>query len=642
MMNSVIPCRFAALVFLFLSLGFGIFQGAAAATLEPKLRQRLNAHGDEFNCLVKSDDGKRLIIGTEKGDLIVWDIVGKTVVRTLNQGAPIRCLVALDKVRVLAGGGKSTATGGSLRVWDISTGTFVDWEGDGLGSVLSVAFDPSSSVAVAGGLGKRVAAWDVRTGRRLSTHEIGSPVTSLAVLGRSALAATVNLEEQALSDSVLSVAIGDSSAPPKIALTANQVAALRSSPDRRHIIAESLQGKATLFRRSGDKVSDLPGSHGTWIDSESILMFEGESPAQRVSLTAGGRKIKLGKRVTSSAFRAAFTPTQLVATVASADRPQAYGVFRQNSALAVWDLGSGKGDLLIFKPASVFTFEVSGAVDQDPSIIVTAGDDGFIRIWSLPDYRLKREIKTNLAVPQGIAILSDRKTLVFSCSGKQAPSEIYTTDVEDGSVRRIRTVNQPFVRVVSAGTNVVFEEGQTLAVLDPSSEQVIRKFDFEEPIQRFAVSRNGEWLGVAEKTGLLHLFETDTGRKIAASKEPIKDIGPIAVADDGKAIYTTEFYALLKRWIAQEDKFRVMGDIRGQTASLRVSTDGERLILGGNHQDVTVYSIENGAKLAAFETSAADFFVTDVWLSQNRLIMSTDTGVLIDADLIPASETEEQ
>src|SRR6185369_4747412 len=39
--------------------------------LKLETTQRVNAHGNEFNALAKSADGKRLFIATEKGDIIV-------------------------------------------------------------------------------------------------------------------------------------------------------------------------------------------------------------------------------------------------------------------------------------------------------------------------------------------------------------------------------------------------------------------------------------------------------------------------------------------------------------------------------------------------------------------------------------------
>ena len=48
-------------------------------------KHRVNAHGDEFNCLARSADGRRLFTGTEKGDIIVWDLAANRLERTLHQ-----------------------------------------------------------------------------------------------------------------------------------------------------------------------------------------------------------------------------------------------------------------------------------------------------------------------------------------------------------------------------------------------------------------------------------------------------------------------------------------------------------------------------------------------------------------------------
>jgi len=42
-----------------------------------EIKHRVTAHGDEFNALAKNSDGQRLFIGTEKGEIIVWNIASQ-------------------------------------------------------------------------------------------------------------------------------------------------------------------------------------------------------------------------------------------------------------------------------------------------------------------------------------------------------------------------------------------------------------------------------------------------------------------------------------------------------------------------------------------------------------------------------------
>jgi len=64
------------------------------------------------------------------------------------------------------------------------------------------------------------------------------------------------------------------------------------------------------------------------------------------------------------------------------------------------------------------------------------------------------------------------------------------------------------------------------------------------------------------------------------------------------------------------------GDEEGRPVPGRVN--------GGNHRDVAVYEIATGERRLYFEIGAADFYVTNVWLGGDRLLFSTDAGVLFD------------
>ena len=67
-----------------------------------RITHRINAHGDEFMSLALTPDGQRLVIGTEKGELIVWGVSEQRVLKQLSQGSPVHCVVALDASHLVA------------------------------------------------------------------------------------------------------------------------------------------------------------------------------------------------------------------------------------------------------------------------------------------------------------------------------------------------------------------------------------------------------------------------------------------------------------------------------------------------------------------------------------------------------------
>src|SRR2546428_178737 len=98
------------------------------------IAHRINAHGDEFMSLSLTSDGRRLVIGTEKGELIVWGIVERKILSQFHQGSPVHCVVALSEPRyIVAVGGPHSEDkqSGVARRWNIDTGTYEEWPGAG-------------------------------------------------------------------------------------------------------------------------------------------------------------------------------------------------------------------------------------------------------------------------------------------------------------------------------------------------------------------------------------------------------------------------------------------------------------------------------------------------------------------------------
>ena len=158
----------------------------------------------------------------------------------------------------------------------------------------------------------------------------------------------------------------------------------------------------------------------------------------------------------------------------------------------------------------------------------------------------------------------------------------------------------------------------------------LSEFGVGEKVECFAVSRNGRWLAVAGESGALNLFEVSTGRRVLSQTAKIESLSRIAVTGDGRYVYTTEWGAHLRRWDTRADTSEDLGDYKGQSSCLRLSQDERRVVIGGNHRDVGVYDAANGNTLAYFRVTASDFYVTNGWLSGDRLIFTTDSGVMFD------------
>lgn len=123
LINLLLFVSFASTIFAQRQIGEGDFKF--------DVKHRVNAHGDEFNALAKSSDGQRIFTGTEKGDVIVWNVAANRLERTLHQPSPVQLVAALADARELiaAGSNRLKPHNALVRKWNVETGTFVDLTG---------------------------------------------------------------------------------------------------------------------------------------------------------------------------------------------------------------------------------------------------------------------------------------------------------------------------------------------------------------------------------------------------------------------------------------------------------------------------------------------------------------------------------
>src|SRR5215510_9371369 len=126
-------------------------------------QHRINAHGDEFMALDQTKDGRFLIVGTESGKLLIWSIAERRIVKQLDQGTAIHCVVTLNDADtfVAAGGPHNDPDNRAvIRKWHINTAEWEEWKGLNDGTIMSLAYDPKSELIVADTFTGQLAVWN--------------------------------------------------------------------------------------------------------------------------------------------------------------------------------------------------------------------------------------------------------------------------------------------------------------------------------------------------------------------------------------------------------------------------------------------------------------------------------------------------
>ena len=67
---------------------------------------------------------------------------------------------------------------------------------------------------------------------------------------------------------------------------------------------------------------------------------------------------------------------------------------------------------------------------------------------------------------------------------------------------------------------------------------------------------------------------------------------------------------------------------------ITLANNDEWLITAGNHGDVGIFDRETGSLVSYTRTSASAFYVEKVWVGGDRMIFTTDTGVMFDGRII--------
>jgi WD40 repeat protein len=313
--------------------------------------------------------------------------------------------------------------------------------------------------------------------------------------------------------------------------------------------------------------------------------------------------------------------------VVSEDGNKVWATFQIGGFLTEFDLKTKSGNALISSNSFPYAMDVIESGNGN-GFVATGGDDKFVRIWNLADLSLSREFQTNVGIPQGVAFVNDGQEVVFSSSSVEAPTSIFAADVKVGEIKKILNVEQPFVSVRSAGQGFVYNFGNKLVVASANDGSKISEFEFEEGISKFETSANSKWLTVADKKGYLWAINLINGERKQYSRYTIDDLNQIAISNDGTKVYVTDFK--LRFWKTDSQRLELLNDFGGQAAFLRLSADEKYIVIGRNHQDIRVYETATGKGVFYGTDESSDFYVTNGWMKGNRLIYTTDGGVMVD------------
>ena len=603
--------------------------------------RRINAHGDEFMAIALTNDGQRLIVGTESGTLLVWGIRERRILKQLNQGSPVHCVVTLENsdTFVAAGGPHTGGThSGVIRKWHISSGKYEDWQTPAKSSFLTLVPDSENGLLAGACANGELGLWNSRTGELLSKTKVDGIIVGLAITGREIYLTSLTRDDiegdEPSPNSVLRYSVDKLNQEPSD-FTKNDGTTIWSNlelSDSGQFLAARASGanrRIVLFDVAGGKeLASFDAQFAAWTRNGDLILFDREVAIARITFDSSGR-VSRSDLLKTATWHASGTPTNMTGQVISPDGAKTWQIFQVGAALVESDLITKKFDLLHDLRGYIYAVDVRERL----GFIATGGDDEFVRVRKLSDLSLVSEFHVKPGVPQGVALLDDGRHIVFSASTRDTPTSVSIGDLVSGNVRTLFEVHEPFVRVVGAAGGFIYNKSNKLVLASGTTGATVREFRVEPALEQYEVSENGEWLVAANEDGQLYCFAVKTGRRFYVSREKVESLTRLAITDDGRYVYTTDFQASLRRWDTTHKTMKEISSIRGQARSLRLSTDEKRILVGGNHRDVSVYDVATGERISYLQVTSADFYVTNVWLGGDRLVFTTDAGVLLDGRL---------
>jgi WD40 repeat protein len=613
-------------------------------------QHRVNAHGDEFNALAKSSDDQRLFTGTEKGDVIVWNVTTNRLERTLHQPSAIHFVAALSDPRELiaAGSNHFEPKNALVRKWNIETGTFVDLTGiDAASYPTALATDTDAGLIAVTTEAGIVIVWDSRTYKQIAQWKVKGVPAAVALLGRDVYVAIVDQSSEVRmgSGAIVKLNVDDQNQPPTEFMRGNRYwLALNSSPDRRLLSATYQPGfhaEETIVIDPATKlpVGNFEAAASLWLDASQLMLFTWMDPFEvvEVSANAPAKSIRKFDRMESDTPGRAFALSGQVSNGSS----KAWSSYRKGPGLLEFDLTANKIKTLIGGPSGAYGLSV---VTQDGQTgeFLTGGADGYVRLWNLADSSLIKEYK--IAKPgyyvSEVHLVAGTRRAVVEVNRirmpeeEPGPGELLLLDLETGQHQKLFGLFSRHAQIAIVDNVIVYPEGARIKFANLDGSENRPALTVNDFISATAVSANRRWLAVIDEAQKLTVFDLKTNQKKTISIK-LGYPAPVVVTDDGRYVYSLGHEGALTSWDlrtgrATNSVLRRIREMHSNVDFITLANDDRWLVTAGNHRDVGIFDRATGRMVFYIQTGGAAFWVEKVWIKGKRMIVTTDTGVMYD------------
>ena len=553
------------------------------------LLRTLTAQDRPVNAVAVSADGRRAVSGG--GTVKMWDLESGTPVRALtgHHGWVGAVAVSADGQRAVSGGDDET-----VRVWDLDSGAALHSLTGHHGWVGGVAVSADGQRAVSGGEDGTVRVWDLRSGaaaHTLTGHH--GPVMAAAVSADGQRAVSGG------EDGMVRVWDLDSGAAAHT-LTGHHgpVYAAAVSADGRRAVSGGEDGTVRVWDlRSGAAAHTLTGHDG---------------PVMAVAVSADGRRAVSGGEdrtvrvwdLDSGAAAHTLTghdgPVMAVAVSADGRRAVSGG---EDRTVRVWDLRSGAAaHTLTGHHGPVY----AAAVSADGQRAVSGGEDRTVRAWDLNPRPTMRTLTGHRGPVRMVAVSADGQRAVSG--GNDGTVRVW--DLDSGAAAHTLTGHQGPVSAVAVSADgrraVSGGEDGTVRVWDLRSAAAAHTLTGHHgPVMAVAVSADGQRAVSGDGVGTVRVWDLDVGKYVAPAGQRLRhlfarssshSILTLSVSADGQRAVSGGVDGMVRVWdLRSGAAVHTLTGHHGPVMAVAVSADGQRAVSGGEDGTVRVWDLRSGA-----------------------------------------------
>lgn len=262
--------------------------------------------------------------------------------------------------------------------------------------------------------------------------------------------------------------------------------------------------------------------------------------------------------------------------------------------VSLWNLGTGG----LRKSFPAHSGAVNAiAVSREGNVLATAGEDGTIAIWDLPQgletgtFSPKQTLTGHSSEVLAIALSPDGQTL--ASGGWDGTVKVW--DVETGQLLRSLAGHSQLVGAIAIGSDgqilATGSRDSTIRLWNLATGEAIRTLEGHElSVLSLAVSPDGEILASGSADGTIALWKLRTGQPIRRLAGHGDGVWSVAIASDNKTLVSGSWDRTVKIWDLTTGEMR--GNLQGHTGyvtAIGISPDGQTILSGGWDGQVKVW-----------------------------------------------------